>query len=61
MMAAGSPISNRNAARNRSATQPGPVFMQAAQPNSTADSTSGIVSDFNALLVKLRAAGVISS
>lgn len=36
------------------------VTKQAAQANSTAVDVAGLVVDFNALLVKLRAAGVIS-
>lgn len=38
----------------------GTVKKQAAQANSTATDVAGLVTDFNALLVKLRAAGVIS-
>lgn len=37
------------------------VKKQAAQANSTATDVAGVVTDLNALLVKLRAAGVISS
>lgn len=33
----------------------------AAQANSTATDVAGIVADFNALLTKLRAAGIIAS
>ena len=36
------------------------VKTQAAQTNSTASDVAGVVTDFNALLVKLRAAGVIA-
>lgn len=38
----------------------GTVLIQAAQANSTATDAAGVVTDFNALLVKLRAAGVIA-
>lgn len=37
-----------------------PVKKQAAQADSVASTVAGLVTDFNALLAKLRAAGVIS-
>ena len=42
-------------------TQRGGVLQQAAQANTTATDVAGLVTDLNALLVKLRAAGVIAS
>ncbi len=39
----------------------GGVLLQAAQANSAAADTAAMVVDFNALLVKLRAAGIITS
>ena len=39
----------------------GSVTRQAAQANSTAVDVAGIVADFNALLAKLRAAGVLAT
>lgn len=42
------------------ATIRGGVLLQAAQANSTAVDTAAMVVDFNALLVKLRAAGIIT-
>jgi hypothetical protein len=41
-------------------TTRGTVLMQAAQADSVAADTAAMVTDFNALLVKLRAAGVIA-
>jgi len=38
----------------------GTVLIQAAQANSTATDVAGLVTDFNALLAKLRTAGVIT-
>ncbi len=38
----------------------GTVLIQAAQANSTASDVAGLVTDFNALLTKLRAAGVLT-
>jgi len=45
---------------NSDGTAASTVKKQAAQTNSTATDVAGLVTDFNALLVKLRAAGVIS-
>jgi hypothetical protein len=39
----------------------GATFKQAAQANSTASDIAGIVTDFNALLVKLRAAKILAT
>ena len=41
-------------------TQRGGVLQQAAQAASTATDVAGVVTDLNALLTKLRAAGVIA-
>lgn len=41
-------------------TQRGGVLKQAAQANTAASDVAGLVTDFNALLVKLRAAGIIT-
>lgn len=41
-------------------TQRGGVLLQAAQANTAAADVAGLVTDFNALLVKLRAAGIIT-
>lgn len=41
-------------------TQRGGVLKQAAQANTTASDVAGLVTDFNALLAKLRAAGIIT-
>lgn len=38
----------------------GTVLIQAAQADSTASDVAGLVTDFNALLTKLRAAGVLT-
>lgn len=38
----------------------GTVLIQAAQTNSTATDVAGLVTDFNALLAKLRTAGIIA-
>lgn len=56
-MAAGSPVSQRNG--RATATRPGTVLRAAAQANTAASDVAGLVTDFNALLVKLRAAGII--
>jgi hypothetical protein len=45
---------------NTDGTPAGTVKTQAAQANSVAADTAAMVVDFNALLVKLRAAGVIT-
>ncbi|MFD1179214.1 head fiber protein [Paenibacillus puldeungensis] len=37
------------------------TFQAAAQPDSTATDIAGLKADFNALLAKLRAAGIIAS
>lgn len=58
-MAAGSPVSQRNG--RATATRPGTNLQAAAHSNSTANDAAGVVVDFNALLVKLRAAGIIAS
>lgn len=42
-------------------TQRGGVLLQAAQADSAATDIAGVVTDLNALLTKLRAAGVIAS
>lgn len=60
-MAAGSPISNRNAAARISTAQPGPVKKMPAQTDSDAEDVAGLVTDFNALLAKLRTAGLLTS
>lgn len=41
-------------------TQRGGVLLQAAQANTSASDVAGLVTDFNALLAKLRAAGIIT-
>lgn len=41
-------------------TQRGGVLKQSAQANSTATDVAGLLSDFNALLAKLRSAGIIT-
>lgn len=46
--------------RTPTATIRGGVLQQTAQANSTASDVAGLVTDFNALLVKLRAAGVLA-
>ncbi|QGZ16294.1 capsid fiber protein [Erwinia phage Hena1] len=43
------------------ATQRGGVLLQAAQAASTATDVAGVVSDLNALLTKLRAAGIVTA
>ncbi len=58
-MAAGSPVSRKNGRATTS--QPGSVVRAAAQPDSTAEDAAGLVTDFNALLAKLRAAGILAS
>jgi hypothetical protein len=45
---------------NPDGTSAGTVKKQAAQADSTATDVTGMKTDFNALLAKLRAAGVIS-
>lgn len=47
--------------RTPTSTIRGGVLQQAAQANSAASDTAAMVTDFNALLVKLRAAGVIAT
>ncbi|WP_143966927.1 head fiber protein [Raoultella terrigena] len=42
-------------------TTAGVVKQSAAQANSTATDAAGVVTDFNALLAKLRAAGLLSN
>lgn len=42
------------------ATVNGTVKRAAAQPNSTATDVAGLVTDFNALLAKLRTAGILA-
>lgn len=58
-MAAGSPVSQRNG--RATTTRPGTVLQAAPQAASTAASNSDLVIDFNALLTKLRAAGILGS
>ena len=58
-MAAGSPVSQRNG--RATTTRPGTVLRAAAQANTAAADVAGLVTDINALLVKLRAAGIIST
>jgi head fiber protein len=45
---------------NPDGTQANTIKKQAAQADSTATTVAGLVTDFNALLAKLRLAGVIS-
>jgi hypothetical protein len=45
---------------NADGTEAGTVKKQAAQADSVASTVGGLVTDFNALLAKLRSAGVIS-
>jgi hypothetical protein len=59
MMAAGSPVSQRNG--RATLTRPGTVLQAASATNSTATDAAGIVTDFNGLLAKLRAAGILAS
>lgn len=58
-MAAGSPVSQRNGRATTS--RPGTVLKAAAQSNTAASDVAGLVTDFNALLAKLRTAGILSS
>ena len=46
---------------NQDGTAAGTVTKAAAQANSTATDVPGLVADFNALLAKLRTAGVIAT
>lgn len=46
---------------NASSTTAGLVKQAAAQANSTATDVAGLVTDFNALLAKLRTAGILAS
>ena len=43
------------------ATQRGGVLKQSAQADSTATDVAGLLADFNALLAKLRSAGIINT
>lgn len=58
-MAAGSPVSQRNG--RATASRPGTVLQAVAQTNTAASDVAGLVTDFNALLAKLRTAGVIAT
>lgn len=57
-MAAGSPVSRSNG--TATATQAGCVLKVATQADSTAADIATIKTDFNALLAKLKAAGVMA-
>lgn len=58
-MAAGSPVSQRNG--RATATRPGTNLQAAAVADSEAADAGELVTDFNALLASLRAAGVLAS
>ena len=58
-MAAGSPVSQRNGRATTS--RPGTVLQSAAQNDSAAADVAGVVTDLNALLAKLRTAGILAS
>ena len=58
-MAAGSPVSQRNG--RATTTRPGTVLRAAAHANTAASDVAGLVTDLNALLAKLRTAGIIST
>lgn len=57
-MAAGSPVSQRNG--RATTARPGTVLQAAAQTDSVAATVGAVVTDFNALLAKLRTAGIIA-
>lgn len=57
-MAAGSPVSQSNG--RATTTRPGTVLQSAAQANTAASDVAGLVTDFNALLAKLRTAGILA-
>lgn len=46
---------------NATTTTEGVVKQAAAQPDSTATDAAGVVADFNALLAKLRTAGILAT
>lgn len=58
-MAAGSPVSQRNG--RATTTRPGTNLQAAPVADSEAANVAGLVTDFNALLASLRAAGVLAS
>lgn len=61
-MAAGSPVSMRAAATNRSATQAGPVLQAEALADTAGGATlATLIADHNTLLARLRTAGVLSA
>lgn len=57
-MAAGSPVSQRNG--RATTARAGTVLQAATQADSVAATVGAVVTDFNALLAKLRAAGIIA-
>ncbi|WP_152682350.1 head fiber protein [Sphingopyxis sp. C-1] len=57
-MAAGSPVSQRNG--RATTARPGTVLQAATQADSVAATVGAVVTDFNALLAKLRTAGIIA-
>ena len=58
--AAGAPVTIPSAAVNATTSVKGLVNQAAAQANSTATDVPGLVADFNALLAKLRTAGILA-
>lgn len=58
-MAAGSPVSQRNG--RATTARPGTVLQAAAQTNTAAADVAGLVTDINALLAKLRTAGILAT
>lgn len=58
-MAAGSPVSQRNG--RATTARPGTVLQAAAQANTAAIDVAGLVTDINALLAKLRTAGILAT
>jgi hypothetical protein len=58
-MAAGSPVSQRNG--RATTTRPGTNLQAAPVADSVASDASELVTDFNALLASLRAAGILAS
>lgn len=59
-MAAGSPVTLSHMAP-ATATRQGPVKQSAAVADSVASDVATLVTDFNGLLAKLRAAGILAS
>lgn len=58
-MAAGSPVSQSNG--RATTARPGTVLQAAAQANTAAADVAGLVTDINALLAKLRTAGILAT